>query len=171
MEQLELLDPTNICTYWPNNPAFDPKRVVHRRLFFINYDRNKYVSVDFYPAHDYLPLLQFGVIRTGGWPKTLIVSDEQVNALAEDLRMLREAMCSGETSVAVRGRENGAFRLNLNRSRRTARLYVHCQYISLTLQDIDYLSRMFSVVQNQLRDYIVALEEVLPYVTASLNSV
>jgi len=30
---------------------------------------------------------------------------------------------------------------------------------------------MFSVMQNQLRDYIVALQDVLPYVTESLNSV
>jgi hypothetical protein len=30
---------------------------------------------------------------------------------------------------------------------------------------------MFSVVQQQLRDYIVALQHVLPYVTATLTSV
>ena len=35
----------------------------------------------------------------------------------------------------------------------------------------DYLSRMFSVVQQQLRDNIVALQDVLPYVTATLTSV
>jgi len=29
---------------------------------------------------------------------------------------------------------------------------------------------MFSVVQQQLSDYIVALQDVLPYVTASLSS-
>ena len=55
----------------------------------------------------------------------------------------------------------------MTRSRLTPRLYVD---ISLTLKDIDYLSRMFSVVQ-QLPDYIVALQDVLPYVTASLTSV
>jgi hypothetical protein len=27
------LEPTNICTYWPNNLAFDPKWVLFRRLF------------------------------------------------------------------------------------------------------------------------------------------
>jgi len=30
---------------------------------------------------------------------------------------------------------------------------------------------MFSIVQQQLRDYIVALQDVLPYVTATLTSV
>ena len=55
------LESTNNCTYWPNNPAFDPKRVLLRRLFFINEDRTKYVSVGFYPARDYLPQVEFGV--------------------------------------------------------------------------------------------------------------
>jgi len=73
--------------------------------------------------------------------------------------------------LLVEAGASGAFRLDVTRSRRTARLYVDSQYISLTLQDTDYLSRMFSVVQQQLRDYIVALQDVLPYVTATLTSV
>ena len=44
--------------------------------------------------------------------------------------MLRDAM-----SVGVRGCESGAFRLDVTRSRRTARLYFDSQHISLTLQD------------------------------------
>jgi len=57
----------------------------------------------FYPARDYLPLVEFGVVRKGGGPKTLILSDEQVDAMAKALPMLRDAMCSGETSVGVAG--------------------------------------------------------------------
>jgi len=117
------------------------------------------VSVGFYHARDYLPLLEFGAVRRGGGPKTLILSDEEMDALA-GLPMLRDAMCSGETSVGSRGYESGAFRLDVTRIRRTARVYVNSQYISLNLQDIDYLSRMFSVVQQQLRDFIVALQDV-----------
>jgi hypothetical protein len=96
---MEELEPSNICTYWHNNPAFDPKRVLLRRLFFINEDRTKYVCVGFYPARDYLPLVEFGIVRRGGGPKTLILSHEQVDALAEVLPTLRDDMCSGETSV------------------------------------------------------------------------
>jgi hypothetical protein len=163
------LEPTNFCTYWPNNPAFDPKRVLLRRLSFINEDRTKYVSVGVYPACEYLPLVEFGVVRKGGGPKTLILSNEQVDTLAEALPTLRD-MCNGETSVGGRRCDSGAFRLNLTRSRRTARLYVDSQFIYLSLRDFGYLSRMFSIVQ-QLRDYIVALLNVLPYVTATLISV
>jgi hypothetical protein len=164
------LEPTpNICTYWPNNPAFDPKRVLLRRLFFINEDRTKSVSVGFYPARDYLPHVEFGVLRRAGGPKTLIRGEEQVDAMAETLPTLRGDMCRG----GARGCscESGAFRLDVTYSVRTARLHVDSQSISLTLQDIEYLSRMFNIVQQQLRDYIVALQDVLPYVTATLTSV
>ena len=52
-----------------------------------------------------------------------------------------------------------------------ARQYSDSQYITLTLTDIDYLARMFSVVQQQLRYYTVAMPDVLSYVTTALTSV
>jgi len=109
------------------------------------------------------------VLRRAGGPKTLILSDEQVDALAETLPTLLEDMCS----VGAGGCrcESGAFRLDVTCSRRTARLYVDSQFISLILQDKEYLSRMFNIVQQQLRDYIMALQEVLPFVTNTLTSV
>ena len=129
------------------------------------------MSVGSYPARDYVPLVEFEVVRRGGGPKTFILIDEQVDTMAERLPMLRDAMCSGETSVGGVGCESGAFQLDVTRSRRTARLYVDSQYISLTLHDIDYPSRMYSFVQNQFRDYIVSLQDVLLYVTTTLTSV
>ena len=93
---MELLGPANFFTYSPNNPAFDPKRVLLRRLFFMKEDRTEYLSVGFYYALDYLPLVEFGVVRRYAGPKTLILIDEQVDALSEGLTMLRDAMCSGE---------------------------------------------------------------------------
>jgi len=95
-KRMVVLETTNICTYWPNNPPFDPKRVLLRRLFFINEDRNNYVSVSFYSARDYLTPVEFGVLRRCGGPKTLILCDEQVDALVETLPTLREEMCCGE---------------------------------------------------------------------------
>ena len=98
MGQLESI---NICTYCPVNPAFDPKRVLLRRLFFINENRTKYVSVGFYPALAYLPLVEFGVVWRGDGPKDIILSDKEVNAMAEGLPKLCDAMCSGYLSVAA----------------------------------------------------------------------
>jgi len=129
---MEQLEPTKIYTYLPTNPAFHLKLVLLRRLFFINEDRAKYVFVGFYSTRDYLPLVEFGFVRIGGGPKTLILSDGQVDAMAELLPMLRDAMSIVETSVGVGGCESSVFRLDVTRSRRTDRLYVDSQYISLT---------------------------------------
>jgi hypothetical protein len=157
---MEELEPTNICTYRLNNPAFETNRVQLRRLFFINEYHTKYISVGSFPARDYLTLVEFVILRKGGCPKTLILRDEQVDALAETLPKLRKDMCSCE--AGGRRCENGAFRLDVTRSRRIARLYVDSHYISLTLQDIDYLSRMFNIVQQQFRDYFVHLKMCCP---------
>ena len=53
------------------------------------------MPVDFYPARDYLPLVEVGVLRSAGVPKSLILSDEQVDALAETLHTPRGDMCIG----------------------------------------------------------------------------
>ena len=108
------------------------------------------MCVGVYPARDYLPLVEFVVVRRGGGPKTLTLSDEQVDALAETQPTLRDDMCIAETSAGVRRCEIGAFRLDLTRSRRSFRLYVDTQFISLTLQDIEYLSHMFDIVQTTI---------------------
>jgi len=58
----------NTCNFYveANNPLFDPKGVLLRRLFFIDVDRTKYVSVGFYPNRDYLPLVEFGAVKRTG---------------------------------------------------------------------------------------------------------
>jgi len=61
----ELQPSSDICNYWHTNPFSDPKRVLLRRLFFINNDRTMYLSVGFYPACDCQTLLEFGAIRRG----------------------------------------------------------------------------------------------------------
>jgi hypothetical protein len=143
---------------------FDPNRLLLRRIFFIDGDKTKYVSVGFYPARDYQHLVEFGTIRRGGGgSKSIILANEHVNWLAERLPEGSD-MC--ETGSVSGG---GNSRLTRNR-RGVARLYFDTQYISLTSQDLRYLARMFHIVQKQLRDYIIAMPDVLSYVTASLNS-
>jgi len=44
------------------------------------------------------------------------------------------------------------------------------EYISLTQPDMDYLLRVFPILQQQLRDYIMALPDLLSFVTSSLAS-
>ena len=70
------------------SPAFDPKRVLLRRVFFIDEDRTKYVSVGFYPARDYQPLVEFGHVKREK-PTILVLADRHVKTLAEILPRLQ----------------------------------------------------------------------------------
>jgi hypothetical protein len=46
-----------------SGPAFDHSRVLLRRLFFLNVEKSRYVSVGFYPVREYQPLVEFGGTR------------------------------------------------------------------------------------------------------------
>jgi len=107
--------PSDICTYWPVIPAFDPKWVLFRRMFFVYEEKTKYVSVGFYPARDYQPLVEFGAIRRGV-SKSLILADEQVAALADSLPAIRDSMCVGGDRVVIKC-ESGNFRLHTPEAR------------------------------------------------------
>jgi len=80
------------------------------------------VSVDFYPARDYQPLVEFGAIRRGG-SKPLILADEQVAALAECLPAIRDSMCVGGDREVIKC-NSGNFRLHTPKRHGSARLFV-----------------------------------------------
>jgi len=73
-----------------------------------------------------------------------------------------------QRAVRVQG---GDFRLNTTGSYGIARLYLGKQYIGLRLGDLQYLSRMFQVLQNQLKVCTLSLPDVLTYVTVALTLV
>ena len=63
-------------------PAFaDPKRVLLRRVFFVDEDRTKYVSVGFYPTRDYQPQVEFGAVKRYK-TTVLVLGDQYVATLA-----------------------------------------------------------------------------------------
>ena len=45
------------------SPAFQPNRVLLRLIIILNDDKSKYVSVGFYPAQNYQPLVEFGGVK------------------------------------------------------------------------------------------------------------
>ena len=130
-------------------PAFaDPKRVLLRRVFFVDGDRTKYVSVGFYPNRDYRPQVEFGAVKRN--KKTvLVVVDQYVATLAAILPRICESMCANELYV----HKDGDFKLTATRAGGIARMYLHDEYISLTLAELWNLSAMFHVVQMQLDAY------------------
>ena len=138
------------------SPAFDPKRVLLRRVFFINGDRTKYVSVGFYPASDYQMLEEFGAVKRNK-PNILVLTDQHVKTMAEFLPRICESMCGNEQY----GFKDGDFILNTTGSYRVARLYLDKEYISLKLVELQYLSKMFHVVPNQMDAFTLAMPDVL----------
>ena len=144
-----------------------------RCLFFLNANKTKYVSVGFYPARDYLPLVEFGVIRCCR-SKAIILTDEQVYTLAQCLPTFANAMCKEgkEVETPVIKCESGNFRLGMPKRRLgLTRLYTVSKYICLTSLDLHYLAHMFNILHQQMRDYVLSLPDLLPYVTTSLTSV
>ena len=120
-EQLPSSEPVDICNYWPANPAFDPKRVLHRRMFFINEDKTKYMSVGFYLARDYQPLVEFGAIRREG-SKSLILTQQKSRG-AGGLTAIRDSMCVGGDRIIIKC-ESGNFRLHTPKRHDSDRLFV-----------------------------------------------
>jgi hypothetical protein len=96
------------------NPAFDPERVLLRRVFFFCQDGNKYVSVAFYPTRNYQPLVVIGEADKS----PIILTDQHVRTMAEHLSRLYDALCRDEYSIC----RDGDFRMNSEGGYRVARV-------------------------------------------------
>ena len=93
--------------------------------------------------------------------------------LVQCLPTFANAMClEGEEGKPIIMCEIGTFRLGTPKRRRgLTELYVGSEYIRLTSLHLHYPARMFNIVHQQLRDYVICLPDVLSYVTMSLTSV
>jgi hypothetical protein len=145
------------------SPSFDPNRVLLRRLYFINDGKTKYVSVGFYPALNYQPLVDLG--SSGN--KSLTLTERHVTTMVQRLPSLCEAMCGDEQYSW----KDGVFRLTTIGSYKTAILHLDKQYINYKLHELQVLSNMLHVIQNQLSIYTDAMPDVMSYSITALTSV
>jgi hypothetical protein len=154
----------NTCNYYSESVGlmFDPKRVLLRRVFFLNSDKSKYVSVGFYPALDYQPLVEFGGSRN----KPILITPDIVESMAEHLPRMCNSMCGNE-HYAFRV---GVFRLTTIGSLRTARMYFDRHCLHFKLEDLQYLERIFHIVNNQLKLYATATPDVKTYIISALGT-
>jgi hypothetical protein len=144
----------------PVSPLFDPWRVLLRRIFFIDSDKTRYVSVGYYPARNYSVLVEFGGSRI----KPIALTEANVRTLAEHLPTLCKKMCSDEQYQC----ENGNFRLFTTRAYRTARLKLGDNYIVYRLSDLQCLLRILYVIHNEQINYLEAMPEVMNYAVSAL---
>jgi len=88
--------------------------------------------------------------------KAIILTEEQVAAFTDCLPAIRDSMCVGGDRVVIKC-EIGNFRLHTPKWHGSAKLFVGTKYICLTQPDMDYPVQVFHILQQQLRDYIIAL--------------
>ena len=73
---------TTTCSYVDvNSLLFDPNRVLLRRVLFLHPDKTRYISVSFYPARNYQPLVEIECPKV----RPILLTDQHVKTLAEHL--------------------------------------------------------------------------------------
>ena len=71
-----------------NSLLFHPNRVLLRRVFFLDADKTKYISVGFYPSRNYQPLVDLGSPKV----TPLLLTDSHVRTLAEHIPSQLDAL-------------------------------------------------------------------------------
>ena len=123
-----------------------------------------YVSVGFYPAHNYQPLFEFGGTRI----LPLVLPAEYVKILAQRLPSPVDAMCRNEGFV---WRSEGKdFIIHSTKAYRTARFTHYKHWISLKLPELRTLQYIHHMIMNQLFMYTNALGDVHSYVNTTITS-
>ena len=67
------------CTYLEGQLLFDPNKVLLRRVFFLEPEKTKYISVGFYPARHYQPMVEIGSPKSA----PVVLTDQHVKTLSE----------------------------------------------------------------------------------------
>jgi hypothetical protein len=149
------------------SPALDPNRALLRRVFFLNEDRNKYVSVAFYPEQGYAALVEFGAAKAA----PLRLTEQHFATLTEHLPGLIQALCAD--SYFTSGVHDN-FAIRTGGSYRTGWLTLgfgrHSKTLPLKLTELLYLNSIMYIVANQLTRYSEATVDVMNYSTTALAS-
>ena len=80
--------PVDACTYLEGQVLIDPNKVLLRRLFFLDPEKTKYISVGFYPARNYQPLVDIGSPNS----TPIVLTDQHVKKCPSICR-LRSTLC------------------------------------------------------------------------------
>ena len=76
------------CTYVEGQLLFDPNKVLLRRVFFLDPEKTKYISVGFYPDSNYQPLVEIGSPKS----TPIVLTDQHVKHCPNTCR-LRSTLC------------------------------------------------------------------------------
>ena len=145
---------------------FDPNRVLLRRVFFLDPDKTRYISIGYYPSRNYQPLVEIGSPKQ----HPIQLTDHHVSTLADHLTGQVDALWRDEMYTV----RDGDFAMHSATPYKTAVLTVGVKQnrksVSLKLHELRYLSYIFPIVQSQLARYTEAMGDVMNYVLSAINS-
>jgi len=153
------------CNYLEGQLLINPNKVLLRRIFFLDPEKTKYISVGFYTARHYQPLVEIG----GPKSAPVILTDQHVKTFSEHLPAQIDALWRGEFYVM-----DGEFAMHSASPFNTAILTVgkkkNRRSVLIKLNDLRYLSYIFPMVENQLIKYTEAVPDVMNYILQILDS-
>jgi hypothetical protein len=145
----------------------DPNRTLLRRVFLVNEERNKYISVAFYPQQGYAVLVELGATKF----TNLSLSELQFTKVIEHVPALIEAICADEYYVSD---VSDNFKVVIGSSYQTARFILglgkNRKEIVLKLHELIYLNNILYLLINQVARYGEAAVDVASYSTSVMAS-
>jgi len=149
------------------SPALDPNRALLRRVFFLNDDRNKYVSVAYYPSQGYSALVEFGTSKNA----PLRLTEQHFAILTEHLPGLLAALC-GDEYYNTGVKDN--FSIVTGGSYKTVFMFLglgkHRKQFVFKMHELQYLNSIMHIVTNQLARYSGAMMDVMIYSISAMAS-
>jgi hypothetical protein len=146
-------------------PALDPNRALMRRIFFLNENKNRYVSIAFYPTMLYVPMVEFGGSKTA----PIRLSEQQLAVLVEHLPRLCDALnANGHYTSGIR---DDGFSIITTTFRAAKMCLDRHTHITFKLQDLRYLDYIMPIVVGQLARYTSAMADVMTYALSAMSSV
>jgi hypothetical protein len=129
-------------------------------VFFINAAKSKYLSVGYYPARFYEPLIEFG----GANLLPVILNESCLRLLSEHLPELCDAMCR---RVPYNFRA-GTFRLMYGGGdQAVARLCLDKRFVMYRLEELKFLMTILHIVQELVRSFTVTRDDVKTYAVSA----
>ena len=142
--------PVDACTYLEGQLLFEPNKVLLRRVFFLDPEKTKYISVVFYPARNYQPLV--------------------VKTLSDHLPVQIYSLWRGDFYNVMDGEFAMHSASPFNTVISTVGKKKNRKSVLIKLNDVRYLAYISPLVENQLVKYTEAMPDGLNFVLATLNS-
>ena len=137
-----------------------PERAFLRRLYFLNKQHSKYISLGFYPNHDNLPHVEIGSSKS----VSIVLTPYLFSTLAFHLPKLCEHVCK---SIPYKYSEMG---FQLRTTGKMVRVKLNKNSIVLHNEELNYLLINMMVLQNHLARYEMCTSDLKEYITQVVNA-